>query len=641
MNNYKEIEKRCSTFLKGFDSIKQYALDWSNGNKAILKGMKEIWGSGPDKIAMDYEIQNGFLYMIAEVYQSPKILKLLRKKHEAALTPEGRQVLLFWEKNPAFWCYFTVKEHITGNFFLIVDQMSGEEHLLNSKGIATMQTWKNEKELSFLCIMQPNGQCLQTVGIIKYYRVPVSDFLFYCTLFKPEEGLQAILSKHFIKFFTLDKIADIPQAKNDIYDTGFIWQPFTLPQFAIEELGGRWYCHNMGSQQRCSLTGVTESMLDLPNISVYETAPSAMAGAIIRDDATGEMALYTNTEVAYAFFSAMLNRSYPDLQLPEKPEYSISGALQLLLEAIDTPIPWKKYRDIMSYREPKEKVEAERKKEWERLREEYRSIKPKTEEDQFLKELAELFIEAQITGQPMDVEAVSKVTGLDREIVQGIWKKLDYFDDVDEDEDDEWDEEEEEDFFFPDDDEYVHYHYTVPPEDKSFELTDLPLPDDLIGDFLQYTLSDSEIFVILLSKMQEAHRLFLQLVSEEYAADMNRFGMLRCIESLFARAFEKELAFPLMNTFIWILLHKGRDWVPVRSYAIEMLKWTPSDILPFFDDQEDFIKAFSKFVKMVLAPCGLCTLSKRPTAPETTKGTYTIKGTEALFTLLKVREEDD
>ena len=57
--------------------------------------------------------------------------------------------------------------------------------------------------------------------------------------------------------------------------------------------------------------------------------------------------------------------------------------------------------------------------------------------------------------------------------------------------------------------------------------------------------------------------------------------------------------------------------------------------------EEEFIELFSKFVKKELCTKGVCTLAKKPTAAETKKGTYSIKGTNSLFTLLKIREEDD
>ena len=585
------------------------------------------------KIAMDYEIQNSYLYLLAEVFQDTKAMKQLRTKHEAMLTPAGLEVLSFWEKEPAFWCYFSIKEHLSGNFHLIVDHMSGEEDLLYSKGITTMQKWKFPEELSFLCLVQPNGECLQTVGVIKYYRLPAPDFLFYCTLFKPEEGLKDILHKHFIQFFTLDTINSAPPLKKTTYEIGFAWQTFTLPEFSLEKLGGKWLSPTVGTQQRFTLRIVDTSMLGLPNLEIFGTDPSAMAGAIIRDSATDEMVLFTNTQVAYSFFSALLNRAYPTINLPKEPSIFIGIPMQVLLASMDLPVPWKKFEEIIGYREPKEKVEADRKKKWEELREQNRKAYGPDGSDNSERDLIDLFLEAQITGKPLDASKVSKATGIDRQEVERL---LSRFDDIPEERDlEDFDD----DFDFDDDDfdeSYEDIFFSVPEADKVFELNTWPMPTDTYGHGVYQSLSDSEFFES--NDTEEAYRQFLQLGGKDFAAEVRKDGLFEMVEALFSETFDEDLTYPVMNTFFWILYHTGKEWVPVRSYAIEMLKWIPSEILHFYGDQEAFIEALGKFIKRLLCTRGICSLAKRPSSEEIRSGTYTIKATDAFYSLLKVKQ---
>jgi hypothetical protein len=93
-----------------------------------------------------------------------------------------------------------------------------------------------------------------------------------------------------------------------------------------------------------------------------------------------------------------------------------------------------------------------------------------------------------------------------------------------------------------------------------------------------------------------------------------------------------------MNTFFWILLYRGRQWTSARSYAIEMLKWIPSYIIPNYLSQEEYIETFSTFVKKILCNRAICSLQKRPTPDEVKKGLYKIKGTKAFYSLLKPAE---
>ncbi len=90
-----------------------------------------------------------------------------------------------------------------------------------------------------------------------------------------------------------------------------------------------------------------------------------------------------------------------------------------------------------------------------------------------------------------------------------------------------------------------------------------------------------------------------------------------------------------MNAFFWILYHKGNNWLPVHSYAIEMLKLFPTPIIHAYPNPEDFIEAFSRFTKKILATRGICSLKARPTAEEVKKDTYAIKGTDAFGHLLE------
>ncbi len=104
---------------------------------------------------------------------------------------------------------------------------------------------------------------------------------------------------------------------------------------------------------------------------------------------------------------------------------------------------------------------------------------------------------------------------------------------------------------------------------------------------------------------------------------------------MFDDAFDEDIAFIVMNSFFWILYYNGSNWLPVRSYAIEMLKLFPQDILMQYPLPEDFIETFSRFTKRILATRGICSLKARPTAEEVKKGTYAIKGTEAFGHLLE------
>ena len=104
---------------------------------------------------------------------------------------------------------------------------------------------------------------------------------------------------------------------------------------------------------------------------------------------------------------------------------------------------------------------------------------------------------------------------------------------------------------------------------------------------------------------------------------------------MFSEAFDEEISFILMNSFFWILFYKGRDWLPVRSYAIEMLKLFPHPLISAYPEPEAFIEAFSVFTRKILCTRGICSLKARPKPVEIRRGTYAIKGSDAFFLLVE------
>lgn len=353
METYNELKGLCTSFDKGFIDIQPYMDRWVKSKKPIRKTMDEIVRSGGqrDKIITDEEMYSAYLYLLSEFFQDPKAIKQVRTQYGPELTPLGHQVLSFWQKESGFWCYFSVKEELEDDFWLIEDHMTGEEHILYSHAVGILLEKAGAQYLHFVCLMLSNGKCLQTIGLIKYNHLSVGDFKYYCSLFKPQLGLKAILSRRFRQFWELDTIAHMPRIMHKAHEMGYAWQPFTLPVFDTAKLGGTWTTWEHDSLEKSFINQTDSGMDRLPNRNLFDTAIPAMAGSIVRDPKTGEMGLATNSEVAYPFYAAMLNRAYPELQLPEKPSVFVSAALRSLATSSDLPFPWKRFNKILEYSE--------------------------------------------------------------------------------------------------------------------------------------------------------------------------------------------------------------------------------------------------------------------------------------------------
>jgi len=79
-------------------------------------------------------------------------------------------------------------------------------------------------------------------------------------------------------------------------------------------------------------------------------------------------------------------------------------------------------------------------------------------------------------------------------------------------------------------------------------------------------------------------------------------------------------------------------WVPARSYAIELLKMQSYPLTDIYFEREAFLQDFTSFIKRILCTRGFCSLAKRPSSEEVRLGTFTIKGSDAFYSLVRPGE---
>ena len=589
MNTNKETQELCKTFNRGFNEIEKLIMDWGRDNKKLDSSLQTI-------LALDYNPRypKGYggmsagNYLLSLILTDPKAIKKLHTKHEAVLTAKANEVLSFWGKHPGFWCYFAIKEILEDDFLTIVDLIKGEEHLLYSPGICSMQKKQDSRNKHYLCLMLGNRQCLQTSGILRYNSLPVSDFLFYCDLFDPEEPLDTIINKHYIEFFALDEISTIPGIQHRGHSMLYTWQEFSLDRFDITTIGGVWNIQEKDNLISYALNKPDESMMDVPQGKLLSTDFPSMSFTLYRDTTTATMAINTAALASYTIIASLLKRSYPELALPKEPEVAISIPLYGLVSRMDLDLPWSKFKTIIDFKKEK----------------------PVDKDMAKMNDLLKHLMEAQNTGKAFDAKAYSKRSGLALEVIEGVIATVQ--------------------------DSYAKNmpRYEVPPEDAKYELSGWPVPPPTTRRLFSNSLVDSDIFEF--DEGPNTIQAFNVLTGGQYNEDFFDMGLLEFIEILFLDAFDDyRFTCMLVNTLFWILFHKGKEWLPVRSYAIEMLKLFPHPIQEAYPDAEQFIEEFSTFTKKYLCTRGICSLSKRPLGTEVKKGAYVIKGSDAFFSLVE------
>ena len=589
--NYTEIKKLCVTYNAGFDEVESLIMDWGRENKSLQKDIKTLMAFNNNaRYPSGYGGMSAGNYLLALILTDSKAIQKLAKDNAAALRSKAKEVLSYWGEHPGFWCYFSIKEKLEGDFLTIRDLLSGEEHLLYSPGICGMQRTQESRDKHYLCLMLGNGECLQTVGILRYNSLSVSDFLFYCNLFEPEGRLDSIINKHYTKFFTLDEISSMPVVMHRGKQVQYTWQEFTLEDFSIDTLGGQWIIKEKGDETSYSLEEPDPSMMDVPYGELLETDFPSMGFTLYRNTKTGQMAINTNALASYSIIAALLQRSYPELSLPYEPEVAISMVLFIMLDGMKMDLPWSTFKTIMEYKE--------------------KSKAPESDDLARVNKFLQDYMMAKNTGKSFDAQAYSKKTGMPLDEIERIIESLQKVSQRN----------------APD--------YEVPPEDKSFELAGWPVPPPVTRGLFSDSLEGSDLFIF----DQGPHTLtaFDSLTGGIYKDEIFRVGVLEFIERLFGDTFgEYDFVCTLANTFFWILFHKGKEWLPARSYAIEALKLFPQPIGQRYPEAEAFIEDFCLFIRKSLCTRGICSLKTRPKAAEVKKGTFLIKGSDAFYHLVE------
>ena len=591
MSTNKEIRELCRTFSKGYDEAEELIMDWGRNNKDLKKSIREIMALDNNaRYPQGYGGMSAGNFLISLILTDPTAIKKLSAKHAPVLTGMAKQVLSFWQEKPAFWCYFLVKEKLEDDFLTIFDLLSGEEHLLYSKGISDMQKSSESRGKHYLCLMLDNGGCLQTAGILRYNSLPVSDFLFYCALFGPEASLNDIINGHYSKFFLLDEISTLPTVMHRGNQVLYTWQPFTLNSFDLADLGGEWTVEEEGNLLSYSLEEPDETMKEVPNGELLFTDFPATSFTLYRDTSTGAMAINTTALASYTIIASLLRRAYPELVLAKEPEVAISMALFTLLSRMDVDLPWSTFKTFMKLEE--------------------NTKGPQDPEMEKMNKLLQAYMQAQNSGKSFDAKAFSKQSGLALDIVESIIESL-------------------QNTFaknIP--------SYEVTPDDKVFELTGWPVPPPVTKRLFSDSITKTAIF-----KFDEGPNTlatFEALTGGLYKQEIFADGLLDFIEKMFIEAFDNyDFVCMLENSFFWILFYKGRSWLPVRSYAIEMLKLFPHPLISAYPEPEAFIEAFSGFTRKILCTRGICSLKTRPKAVEIRRGTYAIKGSDAFYQLVE------
>jgi len=294
--------------------------------------------------------------VLQRVLTDVKMLKRIQNTQEKFMVRREKEILALLIEKPAFWCFFTIKEVLDEEFVLIEDLFRGNTHLMYAPSLILRKKMQGLQQVNFLSLMIQDGECILHIALLRVYFFNRTDMLFYCSLFAGigfdnETTLGEVINDHYNDFFTLDKVETGQKLMRQGHERRQTWQPFTLEAFDTDRLAGDWMATNLGGQTRYDLIDLDEEIEKLPHAQLLSSDRSVVYGFIVRDHTTGEMALMTESDTTYETFSALLQKAYPELALPQHPEVSIPINLYDNITDLGLTVPWGKFEAVMEYRE--------------------------------------------------------------------------------------------------------------------------------------------------------------------------------------------------------------------------------------------------------------------------------------------------
>lgn len=391
--NYEKILSTSKNFFRELENLEDRAVAWGNRKFKLEKVFKKKHGPYMDKMS-DFppEWANMMImgYYFSHVFFDSENLKKFSRAYWEELSPSEEKMVSVWKKNPPVWSLFTVEAEEHPGFYMIRDILTGETRLLYSLGVRDKLRQPGYRECPFLCALLYNGECWTTYGIIRgYLGLTAEDFRFLISFMDSRlftaKGLNGIINAYYARFFTIDRLMEIPRIvfrdeplMNCWTETvleGF--SPGTYPNLftAVEEAGVYLRCFGKNRE---------------PGPPQFE---------LFFNTSDGNALLFATTRSSYSRLTEGLIQDY---SLSKEPEAAVSMNLTIVMQRdMDYMLPFTRWNKLF---EGDEKDDE-------------------TGEDDSLARMNELIrgmTDAKNTGAKYDAEGECERLGLDPAVVPQI-----------------------------------------------------------------------------------------------------------------------------------------------------------------------------------------------------------------------------
>jgi hypothetical protein len=608
-----ELHRSCTEITDHIDELMDYAvelIDYTSKMERTLEQLEKLASDPPQKFTEQWYESMMDSFMFSSAFTSPDcISRILRAAYKDGNAPIVR-ICTLWQDYPSRLSPFFIIAALGDDLYRIWDYEDEQEQLLYSPSLSQMQKEFGSVGKYKLYLVQRvfTGSCWMAFGAYHYWDLTIEDLDQWAYLLDEktfeEQGYTAVAVKHFLNFFLIDQVMDIPTVHHRGEKLEHCVRIIEDVKFDPEKMLGTWKVTRRGkSLIRLSYEGITPAERARVRIQrqtlekfhkdkeTYWEDQSLRFPTVYYHTKQRVLVIEAQTASGYDLAWRLVRASTPNFDENRKyvePSWAYSPSLDTIIRQnprIRTP--WVTY--VKPF-ENKQKATQESTDEMERFNSVLREIQ-----------------DAHNNGTPFDAQQAAKHSGLSSDAIASIEKSFSSI---------------------------MQKHQLVteiPEADKHF-LLDIAEPSPAHKDAYRHTLLVSELFTV--NESEQVKQQFDVLTGQRYHDMLAQVPPEIIITELFEHPFE-DYDTTVMNTTFQLLLATGEQWTPARTYAVTLIKWFGHVILPYLSvDYEEFIDLFCAFLVRKLCSHALCEVQSRPSKENRSQGNFLIRGTELLRTLI-------
>ena len=601
-----DVKKSCDACSDAIDYLADLAIGMFGQKKQVQKvtrALAQMEQDPENKFPEGWFLSQMNAYVVTEVFSEEKHIKAIKREIIEENNPKNLLMLDTWQENPMRWAPFVIEEKLGDDFFTIFDFENEGEELLYSPALTKLQREEHSRDKRYIVLRIFTGECWITYGPYHYYQFGISELIQWASLLDKamfeNNSYSQFVKKHFLDFFLIDDIMMIPSIGHRNELMHHCIRIFENVEIDESALPGSWERTEAGSHLvKLEYKGISEAEMaritvpakDLASfhktLDAYWDPQTMRFPTLYIDKEMHTLMLDSMAPSGYDLLYRLVKTSHPTFDPSKKmilPEWDFDVSMDTLFRTHShLSTPWQAFTKPFEGKT---------------------SAKDDNSEGMDMSGINEALSALQDAfnnGTSVDKDKIAEKSGLSVDTIESLQESLSSL---------------------------LAKQVPaieIPIVDLEYEL-DIPEPPPAQKRLFRNSLYDSALFNV--HDDDAVEDMFEVMTGGKFNDDLDEVGIIGIVSELFEEAFAPA-DITIMNSFFHLLLERGEQWIPVRSYAVMVYKWFGNTILPSLGvDYDGFMEEFSTFVVRKLCSHAMCEVQERPSKEDRARGTYLVRGT--------------